>query len=30
MTKAGDKALEKEAEKWRRSPGLVDKLLLES
>jgi PadR family transcriptional regulator PadR len=30
LTKAGEKALEKEAEKWRRLAGLVDKLLLES
>ena len=30
LTKAGEKALLKEAEKWRRLSGLVDKLLLES
>ena len=30
ITKAGEKALEKETEKWRRLAGLVDKLLLES
>jgi transcriptional regulator len=30
ITKAGEKALVKEAEKWRRLSGLVDKLLLES
>jgi transcriptional regulator len=30
ITKSGDKALEKETEKWRRLAGLVDKLLLES
>ena|SRR5687767_8543927 len=30
LTKAGEKALQKEAEKWRRLAGLVDKLLLES
>ena len=30
LTKAGEKALAKEAEKWRRLAGLVDKLLLES
>ena len=30
LTKAGEKALTKEAEKWRRLAGLVDKLLLES
>jgi hypothetical protein len=30
LTKAGEKALLKEAEKWRRLAGLVDKLLLES
>ena len=30
LTKAGERALEKEAEKWRRLAGLVDKLLLES
>jgi PadR family transcriptional regulator PadR len=30
LTKAGEKALQKEAEKWRRLVGLVDKLLLES
>ena len=30
LTKAGEKALQKEAEKWRRLSGLVDKLLLES
>lgn len=30
LTKAGEKALQKEAEKWRRIAGLVDKLLLES
>ena len=29
LTKAGEKALAKEAEKWRRLAGLVDKLLLE-
>jgi PadR family transcriptional regulator, regulatory protein PadR len=28
LTKAGEKALRKEAEKWRRLAGLVDKLLL--
>ena len=27
ITKAGDKALEKETERWRRLVGLVDKLL---
>src|SRR3569832_2314675 len=27
LTKAGEKALQKEAEKWRRLAGLVDKLL---
>ena len=30
ITKNGEKALEKETEKWRRLAGLVDKLLLES
>lgn len=30
ITKSGEKALQKEAEKWRRLAGLVDKLLLES
>ena len=30
ITKSGEKALTKEAEKWRRLAGLVDKLLLES
>jgi transcriptional regulator len=30
LTKSGQKALQKEAEKWRRLAGLVDKLLLES
>jgi transcriptional regulator len=30
LTRSGEKALEKEAEKWRRLAGLVDKLLLES
>ena len=30
LTKNGEKALEKEAEKWRRLAGLVDKLLTES
>ena len=30
LTKSGEKALEKETEKWRRLAGLVDKLLLES
>ena len=30
ITKSGQKALEKETEKWRRLAGLVDKLLLES
>jgi transcriptional regulator len=30
ITKSGEKALEKEAEKWRRLAGLVDKLLTES
>lgn len=30
LTRAGEKALLKEAEKWRRLAGLVDKLLLES
>jgi len=29
LTKAGQKALQKEAEKWRRLAGLVDELLLE-
>jgi transcriptional regulator len=28
LTRAGEKALEREAEKWRRLAGLVDKLLL--
>ena len=28
LTKSGEKALHKEAEKWRRLAGLVDKLLL--
>jgi len=30
ITKSGEKALEKQTEKWRRISGLVDKLLLES
>lgn len=30
ITKSGEKALEKHAERWRRLAGLVDKLLLES
>lgn len=30
ITKAGGRALEKQAERWRRLAGLVDKLLLES
>jgi PadR family transcriptional regulator, regulatory protein PadR len=30
LTRSGEKALQKEAEKWRRLAGLVDKLLLES
>jgi PadR family transcriptional regulator PadR len=30
ITRTGEKALQKEAEKWRRLAGLVDKLLLES
>ena len=30
LTKTGEKALGKEAEKWRRLAGLVDKLLLET
>jgi transcriptional regulator len=30
LTRSGEKALEKETEKWRRLAGLVDKLLLES
>ena len=30
LTRPGEKALEKEAGKWRRLAGLVDKLLLES
>ncbi len=30
ITKSGEKALQKEAGKWRRLAGLVDKLLLES
>ena len=30
LTKAGEKALTAETEKWRRLAGLVDKLLLES
>ena len=30
ITRSGEKALEKEAEKWRRLAGLVDKLLTES
>jgi transcriptional regulator len=29
LTKAGERALEKETERWRRSSGLVEKLLLE-
>ena len=29
ITKSGEKALEKETEKWRRLAGLVDKLLLD-
>ena len=28
ITKAGTRALEKQAERWRRLAGLVDKLLL--
>jgi DNA-binding PadR family transcriptional regulator len=28
ITKAGSRALEKQAERWRRLAGLVDKLLL--
>jgi hypothetical protein len=28
LTKAGEKALIKEAERWRRLAGLVDKLLI--
>lgn len=30
MTRAGERALTKQAERWRRLAGLVDKLLLES
>lgn len=30
LTKSGQKALQKEAAKWRRLAGLVDRLLLES
>lgn len=30
ITRSGERALEKETEKWRRLAGLVDKLLLES
>jgi PadR family transcriptional regulator, regulatory protein PadR len=30
LTRSGEKAVRKEAEKWRRLAGLVDKLLLES
>jgi PadR family transcriptional regulator, regulatory protein PadR len=30
ITKAGERALIKEAERWRRFAGLIDKLLLES
>jgi len=30
ITRSGEKALEKETEKWRRLAGLVDKLLLQS
>ena len=30
LTKAGEKALAAQAERWRRLAGLVDKLLLES
>lgn len=30
ITRSGEKALEKQAERWRRLAGLVDKLLLES
>lgn len=29
LNKTGEKALEKETERWRRSAGLVEKLLLE-
>ncbi len=29
LTKAGERALEKETERWRRPSGLVEKLLLE-
>jgi transcriptional regulator len=29
LTKAGERALEKETERWRRSAGLVEKLLVE-
>ena len=29
LTKAGKRALEKETERWRRSAGLIEKLLLE-
>jgi transcriptional regulator len=29
ITKSGEKALEKETDKWRRLAGLVDKLLLD-
>jgi transcriptional regulator len=29
LTKAGERALEKETERWRRSAGLIEKLLLE-
>jgi DNA-binding PadR family transcriptional regulator len=30
ITKAGERALAKQTERWRRLTGLVDKLLLES
>jgi transcriptional regulator len=30
ITRAGERALEKQAERWRRISGLVNKLLLES
>jgi PadR family transcriptional regulator PadR len=30
LTKAGERALRKQTERWRRLAGLVDKLLLES
>jgi len=29
VTKAGERALDKETERWRRAAGLVEKLLLE-